>query len=59
MNSLKSWATTALRKAWLIERDVHPWARHGSTRYLYTSEGVVGAVYYVNEMQDGPRFEAE
>lgn len=59
MNSLKSWATTAMRKAWLIERSVRPWARHGSTRYLYEEPDVERAVYYVLEMQDEPRVKDE
>ena len=44
MNTLKSYASRALG---VNSR----WARHGSTRYLWSKEGVDAAVHYVLEKQ--------
>lgn len=55
MNSLKSWSTRALRRRKLIESDISPWVRHGSTRYLWDSKSLEGAIRYVREGQDVPR----
>ncbi len=50
MQQLKAWATRALAAT-----GRHPprdlWTRHGSTRYLYTREGLDGAIRYVRDGQ--------
>jgi transposase IS200 family protein len=38
MDSFKSYATRKLREANLLSNVVKPWARHGSTPYLWTEE---------------------
>ena len=38
MNSFKSYATRKLHEAKLISDEVKPWARHGSTPYLWTDD---------------------
>jgi len=59
MDSFKAYATKALRTAGLINDDVKPWSRHGSTRYLWTEEHVTKAVDYVVNGQGGelPEFD--
>jgi REP element-mobilizing transposase RayT len=47
MDSFKAYATRKLRQANLIGKDVRPWARHGSTPYLWTEEEVERAIAYV------------
>ena len=47
MSAFKSYATRKLREANLISGDVKPWARHGSTPYLWTEEEVQRAIDYV------------
>ncbi len=51
MNQMKAWATRRLREATLIDNNTSPWARHGSTRYLWTPEAVEAACRYVVEGQ--------
>jgi REP element-mobilizing transposase RayT len=51
MNSLKSWATRRMVEHRLVQRGVKPWARHGSTRYLWRVEDVESACVYVAECQ--------
>ena len=48
MHDLKSYASRAL------SRDQRKWARHGSTRYLYSPETIANAVRYVLEKQGEP-----
>jgi len=48
MHDLKSYSSRALN------RDRQNWARHGSTRYLYTPESITNAVRYVLEKQGQP-----
>jgi REP element-mobilizing transposase RayT len=48
MHDLKSYARRALNCA------QRKWARHGSTRFLYTAEAVANAVRYVVEKQGEP-----
>ena len=48
MHDLKSYASRALNCA------QQKWARHGSTRYLYTRETLANAVRYVLEKQSEP-----
>ena len=47
MNGLKGYATRSLRNARLLADDIKPWARHGSTRYLWTEEQLADASEYV------------
>ena len=47
MDSFKSYATRKLREAGLLSADLRPWARHGSTPYLWTEEQVQRAIEYV------------
>ena len=47
MGTFKAYATRQLREAGLFGRDTRPWARHGSTPYLWTEEAVERAVDYV------------
>jgi|ERR1700687_3545923 len=55
MGSFKSYATRKLREEDLLSRDVRPWARHGSTPYLWTEEEVQRAIdYVVNGQGDEP-----
>jgi REP element-mobilizing transposase RayT len=49
MTTLKAWSTRRLREAKRVADDARVWARHGSTRYLWTEEDVRGAVRYVVE----------
>ena len=51
MTTLKQWSTRRLREAHCAADDARVWARHGSTRYLWTEEDVRGAVRYVVEGQ--------
>jgi REP element-mobilizing transposase RayT len=55
MNNFKSYATRRLREAGALAQHVRPWARHGSTPYLWTEEQVARAVdYVVNGQGDEP-----
>jgi REP element-mobilizing transposase RayT len=55
MYSFKAYATRKLREENLLGRDVKPWARHGSTPYLWTEEEVQRAIDYVlNGQGDEP-----
>ena len=47
MDSFKSYATRKLREAGLLDRNIKPWARHGSTPYLWTEDEVRRAIDYV------------
>ncbi len=47
MDSFKSYATRKLREAGLLDRNIKPWARHGSTAYLWTEDDVRRAIDYV------------
>jgi REP element-mobilizing transposase RayT len=47
MNSLKSHATRDLRRGNLLQANVKPWARHGSTGYLWTQDELRKAIEYV------------
>jgi REP element-mobilizing transposase RayT len=52
MASFKAWSTRRLREAGAAEQEARVWARHGSTRYLWSEEAVQRAVGYVVEWQD-------
>src|SRR3990167_1579507 len=54
MNQMKSWVTRRLREADAITEGSHPWSRHGSTRYLWTSEALGAACRYVVDGQGVP-----
>ena len=53
LDSFKSYATRALRRTGLLNANVKPWARHGSTIYLWKERDVEKAVEYVLLGQDG------
>ncbi len=57
MDSFKAYATRQLRKTGLLTRDATPWARHGSTLYLWTDEQVQSAVDYVRNGQADQPFD--
>ena len=54
MTSLKAWCTRRLRERRIIARDARLWARHGSTRYLWSSGDVEIACTYVTDGQGDP-----
>jgi hypothetical protein len=54
MNDLKVYASRALNKLALDHSHRYRWARHGSTRYLWTPESIAAAVSYVVEQQGKP-----
>jgi REP element-mobilizing transposase RayT len=47
LDAFKSYATRALRKAGLLSTTVRPWARHGSTIYLWKERDVTRAIEHV------------
>lgn len=47
MNAFKSWSTRRLVEAGLLEQNVRPWSRHGSTKWLWTPGDVDAACEYV------------
>jgi REP element-mobilizing transposase RayT len=51
MHALKWRATRALRDGAVMEESRPVWARHGSTRYLWTDEDVSAAIAYTMEAQ--------
>jgi REP element-mobilizing transposase RayT len=51
MNTFKSWATRRMREAAVIDPQLRPWGRHGSTRYLWDEEAVAAAIHYVLDRQ--------
>ncbi len=55
LNAFKSYSTRALREAGLISDGVKPWARHGSTVYLWKDEDVSRACAYV-ALEQGEEF---
>jgi len=56
MDSFKAYATRKLRETGLMNPDVKPWARHGSTPYLWTEEEVHRAIEYVDNGQGNKPF---
>jgi len=52
LDAFKSYSTRALREAGLLSAKVKPWARHGSTIYLWKESDVEKAVEYVLLGQD-------
>ncbi|HMG72257.1 MAG TPA: transposase [Pyrinomonadaceae bacterium] len=53
LDAFKSYSTRALRTSGLLNIGVKPWARHGSTIYLWKERDVEKAVEYVLLGQDG------
>jgi hypothetical protein len=53
MTALKAYSNRALNQHALDLPDRRRWARHGSTRYLWTGESVRAAIQYVVREQ-GP-----
>jgi REP element-mobilizing transposase RayT len=54
MNDLKSFASRQLNGAGFDEPTRKPWARHGSTRWLWKPENVSAAIRYVVDGQGEP-----
>ncbi len=52
--SMKAYSSRALNEHALDGPDRRRWARHGSTRYLWTGDAVQAAVQYVVREQGGP-----
>jgi REP element-mobilizing transposase RayT len=46
LEALKAYATRKLRSEGLVSATTKPWARHGSTRYLWKEEQVTNAIAY-------------
>jgi len=53
MNAFKAYATRRLRSEDLVGESTKVWARHGSTRYLWTEQHIDSAVEYVVNGQGG------
>lgn len=51
LRTMKAYATRALRQQALVASDARIWARHGSTRYLWTERDVSEACWYVTDRQ--------
>gem|GEM_PF-3575837 len=51
LTSIKAWTTRRLVEAGLLPRGTKPWARHGSTVYLWTGDELGRARLYVTEGQ--------
>jgi len=54
MNSLKAYASRTLNQTGCDDSDRRGWARHGSTRYLWTPAEIAAAVHYVVGNQGAP-----
>ncbi|HYW71286.1 MAG TPA: hypothetical protein VE961_09640 [Pyrinomonadaceae bacterium] len=54
LDAFKAYATRALRESGMLPRAVKPWARHGSTVYLWKEADVAKAMEYVLLGQDRP-----
>ena len=54
LNAFKSYSTRALRITTLLDSTTKPWARHGSTVYLWKERDVSEAMAYVLLGQDKP-----
>jgi hypothetical protein len=54
MNALKAYASRALNQNGFERPDRRRWARHGSTRYLWTRDAVSAAVHCVVCEQGDP-----
>jgi REP element-mobilizing transposase RayT len=47
MNTFKAYASRELNATGLDSQDRHRWARHGSTRHLYTKDSITAEVHYI------------
>ncbi|MCA8915085.1 MAG: transposase [Planctomycetes bacterium] len=47
LNTLKAWATRALREAGLVDKDTSVWTKGGSRRWLWNAEDLAAAADYV------------
>ena len=56
LDGFKAYATRALRRAGLIGLEMKPWARHGSTIYLWKEKHVAKAIEYVIQGQGEEMF---
>ena len=54
LNALKAFSSRALNDIALDNPGRRRWSRHGSTRYLWTSEAVLAAIHYVVYEQGDP-----
>lgn len=54
LNSLKAYASRALREAGIDPSEIRRWSRHGSTRYLWNPAQIDAAVGYVVSGQGDP-----
>jgi REP element-mobilizing transposase RayT len=59
LSSFKSYATRKLREHHLLNENVKPWARHGSTPYLWTEEQLLSAIDYVLHGQGDKPFRSK
>ena len=61
MNDLKSYASRCLNRLGLDGPSRKRWARHGSTRWLWSRDNVAAAIQYVVDEQSEPMavFQAE
>ncbi len=48
LNSFKAWCTRRMREAGYISKNVKPWSRHGSTRWVWTESDLKNVCMYVN-----------
>jgi REP element-mobilizing transposase RayT len=55
LNTFKAWATRRLVESGRWARGLKPWARHGSTRYLWKQSDIEAASTYTLEAQDESR----
>jgi len=51
MNDVKSYASRCLNRSGLDDAGRKRWARHGSTRWLWSPESVAAAIRYVMDAQ--------
>jgi REP element-mobilizing transposase RayT len=54
LNALNAFSSRALNQSALASPDRCRWARHGSTRYLWTSAAVSAAIHYIVREQGDP-----
>ena len=59
LDAFKSYSTRALRQAGSLSPSVKPWARHGSTIYLWKERDVAKAIEYVVLGQDDELFKLD
>jgi len=59
LDAFKSYSTRALRAAGLISATQKPWARHGSTIYLWKEKDVAKAIEYVMLSQGDDLFKLD